>query len=129
MMAKTVPVDDWLAALDPDAREDVEQLRRIVLTAAPALVESIKWNAPNYALTGRDRVTLGLNPKGGYRVVLHRGAEKRVTDGFIFEDPDGIGVWPTPDRGVVTLPTGAEIASQSGRLESLIRRWIAATED
>ncbi|MFJ6024584.1 DUF1801 domain-containing protein [Brevundimonas sp. NPDC092305] len=128
-MAKTVPIDEWLAALDPDAREDVEQLRRIVRTAAPALVESIKWNAPNYALAGRDRVTLGLNRKSGYRVVLHRGVEKRVADGFIFEDPDRIGVWPTPDRGVVTLPNSADIASQAGRLETLIRRWIAATED
>ena len=42
--------------------------------ALPGAIEGVKWNAPNWAVGGRDVVTLNLAPKGPVRVVLHRGA-------------------------------------------------------
>ena len=67
-------VETWLAAQTDDRRAGIEALRRLVQDAAPGLGEHIKWNAPSFTAQGEDRVTLGLPPKGGFRVVLHRGA-------------------------------------------------------
>ena len=70
----TDAVESWLAKQAPEARAGIEALRAVVQRAAPGLEETIKWNAPSYADAGADRVTLGLDRKGGFRVVLHRGA-------------------------------------------------------
>jgi len=120
-------VEAWLAALDPDNRATVDQLREIVHAAAPDLTESIKWNAPNFADGDQDRVTLGLERKGGWRVVLHQGAATQDTSGFAFDDPDGVARWPSPDRGVATFSTHAALQAQAAQLERLVRRWVEAT--
>jgi hypothetical protein len=120
------PVADWLSGLGSGERALVDRLREIVRTAATDLTETIKWNAPNFADGDQDRVTLGLERKGGVRVVLHRGAAVKAAAGFAFDDPDGIAKWPSPDRGVATFGDGAAIEADAAGLEDLIRRWIEA---
>ncbi|WP_395651371.1 DUF1801 domain-containing protein [Brevundimonas sp.] len=120
-------VDDWLNALDVPTRAGIDTLRAVVRAADPGLTEEIKWNAPSYAHGGRDRVTLGIEAKGGYRIVLHRGAATRDVAGFRFDDPGRLAVWPSPDRGVVRLADQAAIEAGTPELTGLIARWIAAT--
>ena len=126
-MARPAPtVDAWLATLDAPRRVAIDALRTIVRAADPGLTEEIKWNAPSYAHHGHDRVTLGVEPRGGYRVVLHRGAKALDATTFSFDDPDGLAAWPSPDRGVVRLADLAAIESKTPPLTSLIARWIVA---
>lgn len=66
-------VEAWRTGLAPDVLTAVDALRAIAAAAHPDLTERIKWNAPSFALADEDRITLGLNPKRGVRVVLHRG--------------------------------------------------------
>lgn len=120
-------VETYLAALDPAVRADVDRLRALVLQGCPALSEEIKWNAPSFAHAGQDRVTLGLDRKGGYRIVLHRGAKVADTAGFRFVDDTGLATWPAPDRGVVALRDRARIESAGPAITRLIGRWIDAT--
>ncbi len=127
-MPKTPSVDEYRAALDAPTRDALDALRRIVIEAAPDLSEEIKWNAPSFSHEGRDRVTLGIEPRGGYRVVLHRGAKTEDTVGFRFDDPDRIATWPAPDRGVIRLRDAAEIEDRAASLTPLITRWVAATD-
>lgn len=119
-------VETWLDSLSPDERDGIERLRLIVHAAAPDMVETIKWNAPSFADGDQDRVTLGIERKGGWRMVLHRGAAPQDSTGFRFDDPDRLARWPTGDRGVVTLGSVDEIAPRQTGLEDLVRRWIAA---
>lgn len=119
-------VEAWLDSLSPDDRTAVDRLRQIVTGASPGLVETIKWNAPSFADGPDDRVTLGIERKGGVRVVLHRGTVVRDAAAFFFEDPDRLARWPSPDRGVVTLKTPAEVEARGSALGQLIRRWIEA---
>jgi len=119
-------VDTWLDALPREQREAVDRLRAIVRRAAPALSETIKWNAPSFADGEQDRITLGLERKGGWRLVLHRGAAVKDTAGFVFDDPAKVAKWPSADRGVATFRDVAAIDAASAALEDLIRRWIAA---
>lgn len=127
-VAKTsVSTGDYLAALEPLVRADVDALRGIVLSAHPGLTEEIKWNAPSFAHDGQDRVTLGLDGKGGYRIVLHRGARPLYTAGFHFADEARLAVWPAPDRGVIALRDRRAIDAGAADLSRLIARWIEAT--
>lgn len=122
-------VDDWLRDLSPEARPAVDRLREIVRAAAPDLDESIKWNAPSFADRGHDRVTLGVERRGGYRLVLHRGATAQTPTGFQFDDPSGLARWPSPDRGVATFAGWDDIDAQADALTDLIVRWVAITRE
>lgn len=119
-------VDAWLDSLSPGDREAVDRLRRIVTSAQPGLTETIKWNAPSFADGDQDRVTLGIERKGGMRLVLHRGVEVKDAAAFRFDDPEAVAKWPAPDRGVVSLKTLAEIDARGLAIARLIRRWIEA---
>lgn len=123
----TNTVEGWLAALDPDSRETVDRLRGIVQAASPRLSETIKWNAPNFVDGDEDRVTLGIERKGGVRLVLHRGARARSSADFTFDDPDGVARWPSPDRGVATFSSCAAVQARATEIERLVRRWVEAT--
>ena len=119
-------VETWLAKVSAKERALIDRLRAIVRAAEPALVESLKWNAPSFADGGRDRVTLGVERKGGVRVVLHRGAAVQDAKGFVFEDADKVAKWPSPDRGVATFADLAAIDAKAEPLEALVRRWVEA---
>lgn len=127
-MPKTPTVEEYRAALDAPVRDALDSLRQIVTEAAPDLIEEVKWNAPSFAHRGRDRATLGIEPRGGFRLVLHRGAKAENTAGFRFDDPAKVAAWPAPDRGVVRLGDAAEIEAQAAALKDLVTRWIAATD-
>tara|TARA_R110002167_G_scaffold64868_1_gene183404 strand:- start:918 stop:1304 length:387 start_codon:yes stop_codon:yes gene_type:complete len=123
----TDTIDSWLAALDPENRATVDRLRGLVRAAAPRLSETIKWNAPSFADGDQDRVTLGLERRGGVRLVLHRGAALKAAEGFAFDDPAGLARWPARDRGVMTFVDAAAVAAKAADVEGLVRRWVEAT--
>ncbi|WP_420478466.1 DUF1801 domain-containing protein [Brevundimonas sp. FT23028] len=120
------PVETWLDALSPENRTLIDRLRDLVTAAAPDLTETIKWNAPSFADGDQDRVTLGIERKGGARLVLHRGAAVRAPSGFAVEDPERLAKWPSSDRGVATFADLSAVEAKAADLEDLIHRWIAA---
>ncbi len=119
-------VETWLDSLSPENHALIDRLRGIVAAAAPGLDEAIKWNAPSFSDGDQDRVTLGLERKGGVRVVLHRGAAVKDTAGFAFEDSSEVARWPSADRGVATFADLKALEARAADLEDLIRRWVAA---
>lgn len=121
-------LERWLDAVSPELRPMIDRLRAIVRAAAPTLRESIKWNAPSFADGAHDRVTLGIERKGGVRIVLHRGAAKsHVT--IPFDDTDRVAKWPSSDRGVATFASLAALEAKSAALEALVRRWVMASRE
>ncbi|MCH7860867.1 DUF1801 domain-containing protein [Sphingomonas sp. NPDC092331] len=125
MAAGSVP--EFLDALDPAHRAAVEALRALVAEAAPGLVEELKWNAPSFRDAQDHKVTLGIDRKGGIRIVLHRGATAKAMPGFRFEDPAGLAQWPAPDRGVIQLRDADDVIAHGDALRDIVRRWVAAT--
>lgn len=124
MPAQTI--EAYRASLAPDVLAAVDALRAIAAAAHPNLSERIKWNAPSFALGDEDRITLGLNPKGGVRAVLHRGAKVKADD-FRFDDRDGLAQWPAPDRGVLSFADAGDIEEHRAALLDLFTRWLGAT--
>ena len=121
-------VDAFREGLDPSIRAMIDALRAIVAGACPSLTERIKWNAPSFALDDDDRITLGVERKGGVRIVLHRGARLKDASAFHFEDLGRLAKWPAPDRGVIQFKDFAAIEAQRAALTDLCHRWIEATD-
>ena len=123
-MAGVRSVEEFRAGLTPAERAMADRLRILASAAAPGLEERIKWNAPSFAVGGTDRITLGLDRKGGVRAVLHRGAKARDTGAFAIADPHHLARWPAPDRGVLQFAQLAAIDQKSEEIGDLFRRWL-----
>ena len=55
----------FIDKLDSQTLETVNAIRSVISDSHPGLTESIKWNAPSFSVNGEDRITLGLERKGG----------------------------------------------------------------
>lgn len=121
-------VERLRAGLDLQTLQTLDAIRAIISDCHPGLTESIKWNAPSFALRGDDRITLGLERKGGVRVVIHRGAKPKELGVFSFDDTDGLARWPAPDRGVIIFHDKADVEQRANALADLCSRWLAATD-
>lgn len=126
-MSAPKSVEEFRAGLDGPTLATVDRLRQLAADAGPAVTEHLKWNAPSFCVDGDDRITLGLDRKGGVRLVLHRGVRPRDPTGFRFEDPYCLVHWAAPDRGVLTFTDPEEVEAQADALRDLFRRWIEAT--
>lgn len=122
-------VDRFLEGVDPESRDALQAVRRLVLAAHEGVTEHIKWNGPSFCCGGDNRITTGLERKGGIRVVLHRGAKPRPLSAFRFEDPNGLASWLAPDRGVVRFTTAADVERCADAFQDLAGRWISAAMD
>ena len=118
-------VDEYMSGLEHSRKDEIEELRRVILEASPELVEHIKWNAPSYQIDGDDRITMRLKPGDRVELVLHRGAPKR-TDAFEFVDPVGLVEWKTNDRGVVVFAAGA-VSAMAADVRTLVVAWVGAS--
>lgn len=107
-------------AMGHPRREQIERARRAVLDADERLVESVKWNAPSYAID-EHLVTLRLRPGDRIEVILHRGARVRSDTVVPVLDDDHLE-WRAPDRAVRVLAPGDDPAV----LTPLVERWLAA---
>ncbi len=92
MPAQHATVAEFLAALAPERRAEVEALCEIVRAAHPGLVESIKWNSPNWSLGGTDLLTVNVPGRGPVRLILHRGATTAERWGARGDGRGGAGV-------------------------------------
>lgn len=121
-------VDEYLAAQSESRREEVEALRRLVLSADARAIEIVKWNSPSYVVDGADRVTVaGHNPRV-VSLVLHRGAmtrEDAAAPTSFDGDPDGLLTWHSDIRASIGFSCLDDIAEKSERVVRVLRRWLA----
>jgi hypothetical protein len=120
-------VERFRAGLNVQRLQTVDAIRCIIAASHSGLTESLKWNAPSFALGGDDRITLGLEPKGGVRVVFHRGAKPKELGAFTSDDTNGLARWPAPDRGVIVFQNRADVEQGADALGDLCSKWLAAT--
>jgi hypothetical protein len=121
-------VDEFLAAQPPDRREQVDELRALVLEAAPELTEIVKWNSPDYTLGGVDRLTINAAGRGPVRLILHFGTERAESKGAapsFAEDPAGLLTWHSDIRASLELPPAHELDAKRQPIVAVIRAWLA----
>jgi hypothetical protein len=124
---KLSEVDLYLDTLDHSRKTEILSLRELILSSVPGLVETIKWNAPNYGRGEADRITMRLHPGNRLQLILHRGAKAGADDLFRFEDPDKLIAWAAPDRGVITIKDAGDLAVKAEAIAEVLRRWVAMT--
>ncbi len=120
-------VESFRSTLSAKDLATVDCLRRIIMDCRDDLEETIKWNGPNFSVNGHDRITLGLDRKGGIRVVFHLGAKVAANKGFRFADTTGLAKWPAPDRGVAKFKDLEAVEGHRTALTDLCKRWLALT--
>jgi hypothetical protein len=120
-------VDTFMEALDHPRKHDIEEVRRLILSADNGITEQVKWNAPSFCIDGDDRITLRLQPRNQVQVIFHRGAKAKSAAGFTFADPDKLAKWMAPDRGMVDFNDRADLTARKDAFLDMVRRWIAAT--
>jgi hypothetical protein len=119
-------VDAFLADLDHPLKTEIEEVRGIVLGAAPAIRDGIKWNGPSFRTT-EWFATVFLRSTDRVQLVFHLGAKVKdgSTKGVDVPDPEGLIRWITKERCIVTAGAGKEIRARRAAIESIVRAWIA----
>tara|TARA_R110000868_G_scaffold43439_7_gene146088 strand:+ start:184 stop:573 length:390 start_codon:yes stop_codon:yes gene_type:complete len=121
-------VTKFLNALNHPLRNEIEELRKIILEAENALVENIKWNGPNYSINNEDRITLKIQPPKQLQLIFHRGAKvKEQPKKRLIKDNSGILLWKENDRAVATFINFDAILTKKQDLLIIVKHWILAT--
>lgn len=129
MDRRDTDVTKFLDELNHPFRDEIEQLRLIILGANQHLTENIKWNGPNYSIHSGDRITMRIQPPKQVQLIFHRGVKvkEQPKDRLINED-FGILTWKENDRAIATFKNGQEIENNQSALTSIIIAWINVTK-
>lgn len=118
-------VTNFLDPLNHPLRNEIEQLRKIILSAKSGIEENIKWNGPNYTFNGEDRITMKIQPPKNVQLIFHRGAKVlEMPKERLLKEDFGILNWKTNDRAIVTFINMEEIVSNKESLNRIVNKWI-----
>lgn len=116
-------VDELLAGLEHPLRNDIEELRGVVLSASDAVGEEVKWNSPSFH-AGEHFATMRLNGKVPLQLILRLGAKKAALPSGAIQDPNGLLQWLGPDRACIDFPAPGDVGRHTNAVKAILRQWI-----
>ncbi len=121
----TRAVDAFMATLVHPLKNEIEQVRALILRVDPSIAEGIKWNAPSFR-TSEYFATTNLRSKSGFGVILHLGAKSRTlpVGGVAIPDPDHLLQWLAKDRAAVTFRDSEDFRVRAIAFQNILRQWI-----
>ena len=124
-------VTEFLNELNHPFRNEIEELRDVILASDKNLVENIKWNAPNYSFENEDRITMRIQPlTTKVQLIFHRGAKKQEQPrDKLIESKSKMLVWKENDRAIITFKNSQEIEDGKAELEKIINEWLTAAKN
>ncbi|MBS4189324.1 DUF1801 domain-containing protein [Bacillus sp. FJAT-49705] len=124
-------VVEFMDNLKHPLKKEIEEVRKIILSANNQLTEHIKWNAPSFCFNNEDRITLNLQGQGYFRLVFHCGAKvrDRKKKGHLFEDTTGLLDWVSDDRAIVKIIDMDEVIGKKDLIVEVITKWIEVTSN
>lgn len=123
-------VDAFIQQLEHPLKQEIEQVRNILLQSDRRLTEHIKWNAPSFRIDDEDRITFNFYGGNKFRLVLHCGSKKTAKkEEKLIHDDSGLLEWVANDRATITI-TSSEILNEENRkkLQEVVTKWIEATK-
>lgn len=123
-------VTHFLDNLNHPFRNEIEQIRKYILSTNATLTENIKWNGPNYCVDDQDRITMRIQPPSKQvQLIFHRGAKKQEqpADKLITSNSKLL-VWKENDRAIITFKTLEDIENAKTELIKIVSDWITATK-
>jgi hypothetical protein len=109
----------WLEKQEPAFRKEINEVRKLILNAAPAIKERIKWNAPSY-YTSADLLTFGPYRNNRILLVFHHPAIVKI------KSPLLEGTYK--DRRLLYLDGQKDAAKKAKELIKIIRQLTEAVE-
>jgi hypothetical protein len=120
-------VVEYLSILEHPMKNEIEEVRKIILDANVNITEHIKWNAPSFCYGNDDRITFHLRGKGYIQLIFHRGAKsKDQIREPLFMDETGLLEWITADRASIKFTDMNDIRIKKENLKKIVNRWLEA---
>src|SRR5690349_15363413 len=113
----------FLAALDHPLKSDIEAVRKLVLSADPAIADGVKWNSLSFRHTDWF-ATVNLRSKDVIQLVMHTGAKAKDNPDLKIPDNNGLLLWLAKDRALVTIGSGKTLKSNAKALTAIVKAWI-----
>ncbi|GIP33748.1 DUF1697 domain-containing protein [Paenibacillus sp. J2TS4] len=121
-------VVEYMNNLEHPLKQEIAEVRKIILSANEHISEHIKWNAPSFCYQNEDRVTFNLHGKDSFRLVFHCGSKvKKITKEPLFKDTTGLLEWVAGDRAIVTFTDMNDVHAKKEKLIEVMNRWLEAT--
>jgi hypothetical protein len=119
-------VDAFLSALNHPQEGLIQELRATIRSVGPELTEGIKWNAPSYALEGKDIITLNFHYVDYVTIVFHTGPEGKDTHTKtpLFVDDTALLDWAADKRALLKIPSTDFLHESREEIEKVIALWI-----
>ena len=129
-MNANIDVTNFLKDLNHPFYEEIELLRKFILTVDQNLRENVKWNGPNYCYNDEDRITMRVQPpKKQVQLIFHRGAKKQANPGNkLISHKSKLLLWKENDRAIITFKSILDIENGKEELTEIISEWINATK-
>ncbi|WP_338780271.1 DUF1801 domain-containing protein [Metabacillus sp. FJAT-52054] len=123
-------VEEFMINLEHPLKNEITEVRSIILASCGKLTEHVKWNAPSFCINGEDRITFNLRGQKSFRLIFHRGAKGKSGTGKepLFNDETGLLNWAAPDRAIAVFTDMEDINKKRGHLEKIVETWIELTE-
>ncbi|WP_248151750.1 DUF1801 domain-containing protein [Microbacterium aoyamense] len=116
-------VDAWFDEQSHAMTDAAREVRASILRVVPAATESIKWQAPNFALDD-DFATFSMRRPGVLQVILHTGAKPKPERHAIeLGDLGGRLRWAGHNRAVITFTSPEDVTAALPQFEREIARW------
>lgn len=128
-MKKYKSLEEFFSSQDAEKLQQIMAVRKVILSSSSDLIESLKWNAPNYLYKGEDRVTFNvMNKQNKVKVVIHMGAKKKEDKKGtpVIADPNELVEWNSDIRGVIQFENLNDINLKSKNFKKLIKNWLNA---
>lgn len=122
-------VTNFLDELNHPLRDEIEYLRKLILTSVKGITENVKWNGPNYCFEEADRITMRIQPPKQIQLIFHRGAKKLTQpESRLIDDNSGLLTWKENDRALAAFSSMKEIENAEKELRAVIKKWIEAAK-
>ncbi|KOP82730.1 DUF1801 domain-containing protein [Cytobacillus solani] len=119
-------VAEFMNNLEHPLKEEIEEVRHIILSTDDKITEHIKWNAPSFCFEGEDRITFNLHGKGYIRLVFHCGAKvkDRMNNEPLIVDHSSILEWKAADRAIMKFTDKNDVKAKEEKLREVITMWL-----
>jgi uncharacterized protein YdhG (YjbR/CyaY superfamily) len=109
----------------------VTALLRSITEECPNLTETIKWNAPSFSDSGKDRMTIMLHKKNIVGLILHTGAKPKEDKKAprLYDDGTGLLEWNSNVRATISFTSIDDFLAKQELFKKAVTTWISKTKD
>lgn len=124
-MTSATEVETFWAGLDHPLAGLAARVREDILAIGPDIVETIKWNAPNFD-RGVDFATFNFRRPQAVLLILHTGARpKPEQPDIILADPLHLATRPDRNRAIIVLTPAHDTDEALHAVRAVVRSWLS----